>query len=65
MKTKKLRKMTLNPETFKHQEIKELEELHQERTAAHSEKGEKKEESEMNIDDFLDLGWPKRMQSEK
>jgi hypothetical protein len=24
-----------------------------------------KEESEINIDDFLDLGWPKKMQSEK
>jgi|LakMenE18May11ns_1017448.scaffolds.fasta_scaffold9391757_1 hypothetical protein len=24
-----------------------------------------KEESELNIDDFLDLGWPKRVQSEK
>lgn len=24
-----------------------------------------KEESEINIDDFLDLGWPKRVQSEK
>jgi hypothetical protein len=36
---KKMRKMTLNPETIGYKEIREIEELHQERTAAHSERG--------------------------
>jgi hypothetical protein len=31
--------MTLNPETIGYKEIREIEELHQERTAAHSERG--------------------------
>lgn len=61
---KKTRKMTLNPESFRYEQIKEIEELHQERTAAHSARNDPHED-ELNIDDFLDLGWPKKMQSEK
>jgi hypothetical protein len=54
-KFKKLRKMTLNPESIRYQEIREIEERQKEHKGPASQKGEIKEE-EFNIDDFLELG---------
>jgi hypothetical protein len=61
---KKARKMTLNPESFTQNTIREIEELH-EAKAARSEKADMKEEQEMDIEDFLELGGPRKIQSEK
>lgn len=54
-KFKKLRKMTLNPESIRYQDIRDIEERHHKGPASH--RGEIKEE-EFNIDDFLELGGP-------
>jgi hypothetical protein len=54
--------MTMNPESIRFEEIKEIEELH-ENKAARSVKGDK-DQQEYNIDDFLELGGPRRIQSE-
>lgn len=58
-KFKKLRKMTLNPESIRYQEIREIEERQKEHKGPASQRGEIKEE-EFNIDDFLELGDPQQ-----
>jgi|688.fasta_scaffold150526_3 hypothetical protein len=50
--------MTLNPESIRYQEIREIEERQNEHKGPASQRGEINEE-EFNIDDFLELGDPR------
>lgn len=55
--------MTLNPESIRYEEIKEIEENHNDRMAVHSERAE-----DPSLEDLPELpwgGWPCKMQSEK
>lgn len=52
LKTKKLRKMTLNPDSIRIHEIREIEELHGEHKGPRSERGENPQE-DCNFDGFL------------
>lgn len=56
--------MTLNPESIRQQDIAEIDQRHKEQKGPASLKGSIKEE-EYNIDDFLELGAPRRIQSQK
>lgn len=63
-KVKKLRKMTLNPESIGDRELQILKESQRNFKGPGSVGGEIKEQ-EFDIDDFLELGGPQRVQSQK
>lgn len=56
--------MTLNPQSVRQQDIAEIDQRHKEHKGPASLKGSIKEE-EFNIDDFLELGPTRRIQSQK
>jgi hypothetical protein len=64
MRFKKDRKMTMNPESFVVPTMRNIQHLQHQHQEVQSEK-DMKEEEEINIDDFLELGEPRKVQSQK